>query len=463
MRRPAAFCAVAACALVPAQQALAGGSFESSDSLLNRIWQASVKTANDGISRPVGLDPRNCKITVPLVILDGSVRDRCPYIGDEAVSGMTLLVAGSHAATLRAMIAWFASVQNPDGSIPSSPIFDHTKVLIDYNAYWIEALYDYTLYTGDRTLLKSIFPNLVRLVDGFYPSHLDANGLLVNWLTEDDYDFIRRTGTTVAYYNAQYVRALGIAATLAIWAGKPADAKPWHARAAAVASQFSATFWDPAAGAFTDSAADTTVHPQDGNVFAILAGLATAPQAAAALAYIDKTMSRPQGDTITDSSAWDRDVWGYGGTERIEPFIGYFDVLARFATGEDTAALDLIRREWGFMLANGPGTMWESIDATTGRPVDVLPSFDHGWSSGAAPALTTQVLGVKPVSPGFAKFTVVPHPGDLQSAKGDVPTPFGTIHVSWHLVAGSPVVTVSAPRGAVWANNPAPKKTVSGR
>ena len=28
-------------------------------------------------------------------------------------------------------------------AIPSSPIFDHTKVLIDYNAYWIEALYDY--------------------------------------------------------------------------------------------------------------------------------------------------------------------------------------------------------------------------------------------------------------------------------------------------------------------------------
>ena len=76
----------------------------------------------------------------------------------------------------------------------------------------------------------------------------------------------------------------------------------------------------------------------------------------------------------------------------------------------------------------------------------------------AAPALTTEVLGVKPVSPGFAKFTVVPHPGDLQFAQGDVPTPHGTIHVSWRLVGGTPVVTVSAPRGAVWANNPAPKK-----
>jgi hypothetical protein len=127
MKRAAAFCAAVVCVLVPAQQAFAAGSFESSDSLLNSIWQASVKTANDGISKPVGLDPRNCEISLPLVILDAPDRDRCPYIGDEAVSGLTLLVDGSHADTLRAMIAWFASVQNPDGSIPSSPIFDHTR------------------------------------------------------------------------------------------------------------------------------------------------------------------------------------------------------------------------------------------------------------------------------------------------------------------------------------------------
>ena len=46
------------------------------------------------------------------------------------------------------MIAWFASVRLTARS--REPDLYHTKVLIDYNAYWIEALYDYTLYTGDR-------------------------------------------------------------------------------------------------------------------------------------------------------------------------------------------------------------------------------------------------------------------------------------------------------------------------
>jgi hypothetical protein len=177
-------------------------------------------------------------------------------------------------------------------------------------------------------------------------------------------------------------------------------------------------------------------------------------------------MSRPEGDTMVDSSAWNNSGWGYDATERIYPFISYFDVLARYAAGDDAGALDLLRREWGFMLANGPGTMWENISAATGKPTDSVPSWDHGWSSGAAPALTTQVLGVKPVAPGFAKFTVAPHPGDLQWAKGDVPTPHGTLHVSWKLVGGKPVVTVVAPRGTVWANDPAKKpaaKKVSAR
>jgi hypothetical protein len=158
--------AVSVAALALAPQALAGGSFDSSDGLLHQIWDASVQTARDGVSPPVNLDARNCTIDVPLVILDGPVRDRCPYIGDIAVSGLTLLVSGNNALTVRAMIAWFASVQNADGSIPDSPIHDHNDVLMDYNAYWIEALYGYTLWTGDLTLLNSVFPNLARLADG---------------------------------------------------------------------------------------------------------------------------------------------------------------------------------------------------------------------------------------------------------------------------------------------------------
>ena len=64
----------------------------------------------------------------------------------------------------------------------------------------------------------------------------------------------------------------------------------------------------------------------------MLAGLASPAQAQSALGYIDRVMSAPDGDTITDSNVWDRDGWGDDGEDRVEPFIGYYEVLARFAT-----------------------------------------------------------------------------------------------------------------------------------
>jgi hypothetical protein len=448
----AAVC-VAALACVSAQAASADGSFESSDSLLNLIWRDSVQTARDMVSAPVDLDPRGCQIALPTVLLDGAVRDRCPYIGDQAVTGMTLLVSTDDVHVLHDMIVWFAQHQNSDGSIPASPYRNASLDLVDYNAYWIECLYDYVLYTGDLALLRQVWPNLQVLVDGLYPAHV-SGGLLVNWLGNADYAYIPRGGAVVAYYNAQYVRALGLAASLAGWYGDQASAARWRDRAAATAAAFSAAFWDPAVGAFRDTTA-TSLHPQDGNAFAVLAGIATPQQAQSALAYVDRTMSQSYGNSIADGNGWYGPNWGDGDYVRVYPFISYFEVLARFTAGLDTSAVELIRREWGFMATRGPGTMWETIASDEGTQVDSTPSSDHGWSSGAAPALTSYVLGVQPTSPGFATFVVTPHPGGLASARGTVPTPRGPISVSWTASGGKLALQVSAPKGEVWQNAPA--------
>src|SRR5262245_31937 len=276
-----------------APAASAGGSFESNDSLVDLIWRNSVQTAQDMVSQPVNLDRRGCEIGGTAILLDGAKRDRCPYIGDQAVTGMTLLVSQDDVGVLRNMLVWYAANQNDDGSVPASPYNDHSVVLIDYNAYWIESLYDYVLYTGDLALLRQVWPNLTRLVDELYPAHV-VNGLFVNWLGSADYAYIPRGGTRVAYYNAQYVRALRQAAALADWNGDAQSADRWRARANETAGAFS-VFWDASAGAFRDTTGDTDVHALDGNAFAILAGLATPSQAESALAYVDRTMKRSFG------------------------------------------------------------------------------------------------------------------------------------------------------------------------
>src|SRR5437762_1275050 len=56
-----------ALAATPGARAEPGGSFRSSDPLLNEIWRDSVRTATDMISPPVRLDRRRCTIRLRLV------------------------------------------------------------------------------------------------------------------------------------------------------------------------------------------------------------------------------------------------------------------------------------------------------------------------------------------------------------------------------------------------------------
>ena len=426
--------AVALLAFAPAA-ARADGSFTSSDPLLNKIWKVSVRSSTDMVvPGPLLYDSagRKCQINLPKVIIDGVVRDRCPYIGDEAVIGPTLMLSTpSDVATLRAMIVWFADAQRSDSSIPSSPIFDNTWVLFDYNAYWVEGVYNFILQTGDTGLGTEVWGSLERLLDQWYPAHTGPHGLLVNDLGAKDYAYVRRRGNVVAYYNAQYVLALQQAARIAVWTGHPASAAMWATRASLMRAKFNSVFWDPRAGAYLDTRTGPAVHPQDGNSFAILAGLATPAQARSALDYLDKANRRPYGNAMADNNVW-RTSRRSPASERVYPFMSYFEVLARYKAGLADSALELIRREWGYMVTHGRHRgMWEIIGPHGGGIWGYRLSYDSGWSSGAAPALTNYVLGVQPTSPGYKTFTVTPHPGNLQWARGVVPSPRGNIVVSW--------------------------------
>jgi hypothetical protein len=453
---------LASCAVVlafGAASALADpgtGSFSTNDPLLDRIWTQSVRTATDMVvpgPLKVDVEDRPCAIDLPSVLIDGVLRDRCPYIGDEAVIGRTLDASTPDWELQRQMLEWFARAQHDDGAIPASPIYGASSVLFDYNAYWVEALHNYVLYSGDTGLARELWPNLVRLFDGFYRAHTLPNGLLRNNLGASDYAYIRRRGDVVAYYNAQYVEALRLAARIAGWIGETALAADWTARAATTAAAFGPAFWDPAAGAYSDTTVDHSTHPQDGNAFAVLSGIANAAQATSALGYLAGHDWRDYGNTIVDADVWSGPSWGWQANQRVYPFMSYFELVARFRSGLDASALDLLRREWGYMVKYGPGTMWETIGPYGGPPTDIHPSYDSGWSSGAAPALTEYVLGVAPTSPGFATFTVHPHPGDLTQAAGTVPTPHGPIHVSWVRLAGAVFVKATAPPGTVWTRS----------
>ena len=275
-----------------------------------------------------------------------------------------------------------------------------------------------------------------------------GDGLIVNTFGPHDYGYIRRTGSVVGYYNAGYSAALGLAAKLATWTGDSARAAAWDARAAAIAARVREVFWDDVAGAFLDSEGGQVAHPQDANALAVLAGAATQDEAKRALYFLDAHNQRDYGNTMVENDAFDFWAWGYGGNERVYPFISYFEVAARFSVGFADSALDQLRRGWGYMIRTGHNTTWEAIGNSGGPFQGGYTSLASGWSSGAAPALTYYALGIRPVTPGFATFVVAPNAPGVGRASGEVWTPHGPIKVSWGYNRHSKLsVKVLAPPG----------------
>ena len=68
------------------------------------------------------------------------------------------------------------------------------------------------------------------------------------------------------------------------------------------------------------------------------------------------------------------------------------------------------------------GTMWENI-GPKGTATESRTSLAHGWASGPTSVLTSYVLGVQPVDPGYQTFTVEPHLGSLRCAGRIWPKP----------------------------------------
>ncbi|WP_392668334.1 alpha-L-rhamnosidase C-terminal domain-containing protein [Streptomyces sp. LN785] len=428
------------------------GWFLCSDEELNRYWYGASYTNELVVDtfRRDDVDPRNAfsaSLDGKLVLHDGAKRDRDPYVGDVAVSGRTLYLTHDEAAeAARNVLADLADHQRDDGWIPPASINNYTLPLFDYPLWWVTCSWDYLLYTGDREYAARYYTQLVKVLDTWYPSVTDDAGLLSKGLNGTsgygDYAFLDRTGR-ITYYNANYVQALGDAARIAAHLGHDADARRWRDRAGKVAQAVNTHLWDASAGAYLDSATGPVRHAQDGNAIAVTSGVADAERAASALAHLDRTTKLRYGNAFMDNDT----IFG-GASQRVYAFTSYPELVARFETGLADSAIDQIKRTYGWMDSHEPGiTQWEGIGPNGSLYEGAYTSMAHGWSTGVLPALTHQLLGAKPTSPGYATWDVRPHPGSVRWAQGQLPTPHGPLGVEWVREDAVFELTVRAPRG----------------
>lgn len=438
------------------------GYFECSNETYTQWWYDGVYT-NDlatDIFRANDTEPRDAftpGLVDKIVLHDGAKRDRDPYVGDLAVSAMTLYVSHGDPAPARNVLADLADHQREDGWIPPASIRNYSLPLFDYPLWWVVCSYDLVMYTSDTDYLEKYYPNMVKVLDVYYPNCTNADGLLEKGLGNSagygDYAFLPRTGV-ITYYNALYILALKHAAKLASFHGRDEDAARWKERAAAIGPALIKENWDDSVGAFFDggpcpgdnSSAKCPVHAQDGNSLAILADVSVWWETPfSILSYLSRATARPYGNAFYDSSALSpEDQFD----QRVYAFISYFELAARFLYDADSA-LEELRRLYGWMITHDPAsTFWEGI-GPGGKPYqDGFTSMAHGWSTGVTPLLTNYVLGLRPLEPGFTSFLFAPCGSqEMDWARGQINTTNGRLWVQWTKLAAGLQMLVDAPAG----------------
>lgn len=187
----------------------------------------------------------------------------------------------------------------------------------------------------------------------------------------------------------------------------------------------------------------TTLMPQDGNSWAVVANLT---QNASQIESISANLAKrwtPYGAPAPEAA------------DAISPFISGFELQTHFLADNATAALDLMRLQWGFMLDDPRMTNSTFIEgySTTGElhyapyKNDARISHAHGWATGPTSSLTFYVAGIQLLSAGGQTWRIAPSLGDLKFADAGFSTSVGFFSAKTQVGDSGWEVEFEAPEG----------------
>ena len=378
-----------------------------------------------------------------------------------ALPGATLVTGRFEAA--RAVLTSFAKFQDLD---PESTFYGRLPNIVkpgslDYHTTdgtprFVIALGDYVRYTGDVSLVRELYPNVVASIEGSFRRFTDARGLLVHadnetWMDarrEPDLVAYAPRGTRANDIQALWYGQLRTGSEFASLLGERATARRWNAAADAVRSAFADEFVRPGGPDRPLSVADHVTaggepdHTLRPNVL-FAASLLPDAEAAAVTARAWSRLVFPWGVATLDPAdpgfhpyhvapgCWHKDAAYHNGT--VWPWLDgvFVDALVRF--GQVESAWRLFEARSRLALERGVvGGLPETLDAYP-RPGAAEPrltgTYLQAWSNaehlrtwyqdflGVRPALDEDHVVVRPRLPrdlGFVDFSARVGAGSLR-------------------------------------------------
>ncbi|MBE6331211.1 MAG: alpha-rhamnosidase [Bacteroidales bacterium] len=426
------------------------GRFECSDDEVNRIWQVAAYTMD---------------LTTREFMMDGIKRDRWTWSGDAIQSYLMNYYLRFDSEAVKRTIRQLRG---------KDPVTAHVNTILDYTFYWFNSLADYYRYTGDAAFIAEMYPRAKTLMD-YTLGRLSDDGLAIgqpdDWVFVDWVDFPMHKRGILSFEQMLLIRSLRTMQMCAALVGDT-EADRYATLADDVQQKTDQLFWDDTQKAYLhaleaphptsprggeSSASTLTLNRQVTkfpNMMAILYGVADADRALEILANV---MQNPDVPAITT------------------PYMRFYELAALCQLGLQADVLPEIKAYWGGMLRNGATSFWEKYvpedeasanEKNVGFMADgIVPSpkaphlemygrpygksLCHAWGASPIYLIGRYFLGIEPLQPGYisadgkAAWTARPTLGGLAWMRGNVPTPFGPIHIEMD----ENKLIVTAPKG----------------
>lgn len=392
------------------------GSFETSDALVNRLYQ-NIRWSQyaNFISIPTDCPQRN---------------ERMGWAGDAQVFSRTAVYNADVYGFLRRYLECVRDCQLPDGRYADIAPVGGGFGGIEWGSAGIIVTYELFRQYGDRRVIEENYAAMAHYIEFLkakgVPGLLDNVGPLGDWLATD------MSTDNPLLWNAIYYFDACIMAEMAAATGKTDDAAAYAALAEEIRKNWNEAYVDPETG-MTRTLKGEINDTQASYAVPLHFGLINDRERA--------------GRRLAEKSAeLDYAVTtGFVGTGPLCPALsdaGYSDVAYKILTNTKYPS-------WLYSVTEGATTIWERWNSVTKENGfggnNSMNSFNH-YSLGAVGAwMYAYVLGVRRGAGSWQKFVLQPCCEGLASAEGSYESIYGEIKAAWRIENGKTFYKVSVP------------------
>lgn len=398
------------------------------------------------------------------VCLDGAKRDRLVWIGDFYHTVRVLAQSSARWDYILGTIDYVFSYQGKSGPfagfVPISarlgtrPEYSDADPvgpgLNDYQDLFLASIGEYYRYTGDAKGLEPYWENIKALFQTRL-TYIDPTTGLVAGSTAapNPVSFLGPANGTAVTGLMSF--ALQRIVPLALALQDTATASLANTTAHSLNAALNTHLWNPELGTYSLGLSSPGNFSLTGIAWSILSGAANTSQITSSIAQLERLRFGPGYKTISS----DQETPDYQLAPNPSGFLLEALFQAQTAHGVDAAKAPiahLMDGLWATMINDdryATGASWEYV-TPDGRPgISAFTSLAHPWGAAPTYVLPEYLLGVTPVTPGYASVVVQPAVAylGLDQVTGRVPTPFGSLEVAWTVEGGEAKVEIEVPEG----------------